>query len=193
MSLYETLATKRSWLVCGGLVLAVGLCARFSIGETAESNSNAADALKASFAKYKTWEATTAKPFLVSSNGDCRPNGWKPPGPHGDRYIQVYVSDSARDMFVAGNPKQGLFPEGAVIVKQKRLKANDDKLVELGVMIKLKKGSSPKTKDWQYLFVDPDGKLASDKTLQNCAACHANAKNDSVFGREPAFMSLNRK
>ena len=151
-----------------------------STGEPpAKSSSSAENEVKEAFANYKTWKPTTHKPILISTKTLCLPA--QDFGPHDERYIHVYVSPNARDWFLDKKPKRGPFPEGTVIVKEKRDIAGD-KPVELGVMIKREKGSFPKAGDWQYLFVERDGQLVSGKRLQNRAVCHSQATNDSVFG-----------
>ena len=164
---------RRNWIVCGVLILAVGVCTRLLVGETVDAeNSDQMKDLKASFANYKKWTTTTTKPFLVADNTRelCEPSTSKPKalGPHGYRYVHVYVSDNARDLFEDGKPKPGRFPPGTVIVKEKRSEEKEDKPVELGVMIKREKGFSTTTGDWQYLFVEKDGQLTLGPRLQNC-------------------------
>lgn len=166
-------------------VLLLGIFARLSTAEPgAGSGPNAADDLKARIAEYKLWKPTTSKPVFVPGKASvlCRPFSEIPSEPHGFRYISFYINPNARDAYSEAKTKQVVFPEGTVIVKEKRLKENDEKVSELGIMLKRQKGFSPETGDWQYGFIRQNGELVIGTQLRNCAECHSNAKSDSVFG-----------
>lgn len=120
-------------------------------------------------AGYKSWQATTAEPYSMLDAADCRP-GNLPLGPHGARYIRVFVNGPGRDAVGTAKP----YPVGSVIVKEKLLKRDDATPNELGIMSKRESG-------WEYKFIGADGKLAEGNKVKNCATCHARAKHDSVF------------
>jgi hypothetical protein len=124
-------------------------------------------------AGYKAWQATTAEPYTMLDAADCRA-GNQPLGPHGARYIRVFVNGPGREAIGTVKP----YATGTVIVKEKLLKKDDAKPSELGIMIKRETG-------WEYKFIGADGKLAvgnaEGNNVMNCATCHARAKHDSVF------------
>ena len=153
------------------VTIAAALAVRTSCGEPLTEE------VKALFTRYKTWNATTTEPVFVSDFQPCMPSGWSDPGIHAPRYVKFYVSPNALKSYSAIKTGQVVFPTDTVIVKEKMRKLDDAKASELAVMIKQESG------DWEYLFVGKDGQqLVTTERLRNCVACHANAKNDSVYG-----------
>lgn len=144
-------------------------------------------------AGYRSWQATTAEPYVMLDAADCRAPS-APLGPHGARYIRVFVNGPGREVVGTAKP----YPVGSVIVKEKLLKKDDAKPSELGIMITRESG-------WEYKFIGADARLAAVSSsadgnsnaerdgivgedsivgrdsVKNCASCHRRARHDSVF------------
>lgn len=165
-----------SWLTLAALLL---------VSHAAGADKGTSDAVRLAIADYKTWKPTTTAPIFVPdlASAACRPAAATPgerSSPHEGRHIVVYVNPTGRDAY----DRKASFPDGTVIVKQKRVKPEDDKSVALGVMTK--HGTS-----WEYSYIDAAGKTAVGEQLLHCARCHARATNDSVFGRAQAAPAPN--
>ena len=128
-------------------------------------------------AGYRNWKPTKTTPTFVpdSTMVACRAAD-QVRSVREARHIVVHVNPPARD---AWDRKDATLPDGTIIVKQERLKPDDDRNVELGIMIK-------HAKSWEYSYVDGAGKFAAGDRLLHCARCHARSQNDSVFSRGPA-------
>lgn len=139
--------------------------------------------VRRAIAGYRAWKPTTTQPILVPDRTTTACGPYVSPeqrNPHEGRHIFVYVSPAARDAY----ERKTSYPDGTVIVKEKRTKPADDETLELGVMIK-------HGKSWEYSYIDADGKIADGERLLHCARCHARAQNDSVFGRAAAAPAPN--
>ena len=75
------------------------------------------------------------------------------------------------------------FPEGSIIIREKRAEADSQTPQVVLAMVKREKGFSRKTDDWEFLkFNGSDLKLQMRETKGDCAKCHFNAKKtDFVF------------
>lgn len=155
---------------------------------------------KTAHADYKKWQPV-GKPLLQTypAVALCASSDFVGSGIHSDRFITTYVSPNSRELYLKNllrpqdlsqtpeaTAKPIRFPQGTVIVKEKRLKMYDMKPHELGIMIKQQSGFSPETGDWQYAFFDQDGEFILGKSLRHCAECHTRAKHDHVFGTKRA-------
>jgi hypothetical protein len=69
---------------------------------------------------------------------------------------------------------RGLAFEPGTVLIQEHLTASEQ-LAELFVMTRDKRG-------WRYELVSPEGAIVPDSAPDLCAACHASATSDSVFG-----------
>ena len=97
-------------------------------------------------------------------------------GLHHRTSVHIYANPPAEDVIKVNT---GVFPAGAVIVKEKL--AADGSVTGVGGMIKRAPGFDAKNGDWEYFYSDSAAGFSIGK-LQNCADCHANAKAaDYVF------------
>lgn len=138
---------------------------------------------------YRKWTKVTSKPWIMPAEvskscillRDTTASKSQHGDPSEDKFFTVFVNDIGRDAMLKQIKPQ--FPEGAVIVKEK-LSDRDSKNPELlTVMIKLKKGASPETGDWEYMVTDGLGVSATGRgKLMNCHTCHVSQTNtDQVF------------
>ena len=97
-----------------------------------------------------------------------------------ETFARVYANALALTQLYAVSPR---FPTGSIIVREKLTKPADDTPEMLSVMIKLEKGFSPKTNDWEFFILDGPGKKIKERqTAGSCLKCHAEAKpTDLVF------------
>jgi Cytochrome P460 len=104
----------------------------------------------------------------------------KPTETDGFTFGIVYANDPAKLEIDKANPK---FPLGATIVREKRLKIDDEIPQVVIAMVKREKGFNKKTGDWEYFtFNGADMKLQKRESVSSCSKCHANAaKTDYVF------------
>jgi hypothetical protein len=127
---------------------------------------------------YTTWARLTKEPYRASNilAALCRPldDGERKAlkaDPHKEAWITVFANPQAAAS--VDNHDKWVFPEGSVLVKEKRSKP-DDKTPELAtVMIKRQAGYYPEGGDWEYAVVDAKGKTLEDGKIQRCASCHA--------------------
>ncbi|MEI8281515.1 MAG: cytochrome P460 family protein [Armatimonadota bacterium] len=98
--------------------------------------------------------------------------------PHLDRFIQVYVNSAGEKAMM----KNGTFPVGSVIVKEKH-DGEDGAILLSTVMIKREKGYNPKCGDWQFAAIDGfTTKITADGKLESCMSCHMQrSEQDFVF------------
>ncbi len=116
---------------------------------------------------------------------------------HGNHYVNNYANDIAVDY---GKFEQaGTLPQGSIVFKdsftvtETRQSFSDtaSRQITLGplfVMRKMEAGFNPSTGDWQYIQIQPDGKIlgmthgeGSDQ-VRYCIACHlAREQNDHLY------------
>lgn len=100
-------------------------------------------------------------------------------GPHADSAIHIFMNESA---FRAFPEKDGLYPEGSVIVKQKLRSGWRDTAAGVGGMVKRAPGFDADHGDWEYFYFEDKSKIESGR-LATCVQCHAKAAGtDYVFG-----------
>lgn len=108
-------------------------------------------------------------------------------GPHANTGILVYMNKAATDAFTTNSSS---FPVGSVIVKQKTIHGDFDKLggrgqeadTGVGGMVKRPSGYDPKNGDWEYFYFENPKKVEGGR-ISSCVQCHAAAKDkDYVFG-----------
>jgi hypothetical protein len=93
---------------------------------------------------------------------------------HGDKYFDVYISDSGASTIKSGN---GTYPEGTTILKRKYSDAAGT-VVELYTgMVKRAKGYNPTGGDWEYFTSTADGKITEHGALASCMGCHQAYQN----------------
>ena len=103
-------------------------------------------------------------------------------GPHQNHYLSLYFNASAAETLRSRSAMS--FPEGSVIVKEKRIKPTDE-AHGLGAMIKRSPGFDPAIGDWWFLYIDESGDIYSaEEETRACVECHAMAEaTDYVFGK----------
>ena len=120
------------------------------------------------WADYKSWYKATPEP----ETGD--PTGFLS-GVHdgSNAYRVVYVNNVAE---AVNRGLQGLpYPEGSILLKESFNNENDlsaERRADLTLMIKLARGMSPETGDWEY--IRPDGARGSGRSELGafCRDCH---------------------
>jgi hypothetical protein len=134
---------------------------------------------------YLRWQKVTPSPvyILPSVFADCAAPvapATREPSPHTGGYISVYVNrPGSQPLLNVAHPR---FPVGSVIVKEKRVKADDPHPLLMTVMEKKPAGFAPKDGDWEYSVYLPGGKQVKPTTVENCRSCHAQVKEtDFVF------------
>lgn len=127
---------------------------------------------------YQGWRRYNTAPYLSST--------------HGNRYLNNYANDLAAG---AGYERVGegegvAMPPGAIIAKDSFSVTDDDRIfpAPLFVMEKLGSGASPRTGDWRYLTILPDGTVFADSAGPSrgqamfCHDCHsAAAETDFLY------------
>ncbi len=123
---------------------------------------------------YRQWRRYNTAPYRSAT--------------HGNRYVNNYANAKAADY--AETQTGAKLPPGAVIAKDS-FTVTADKAVFAGalfVMEKLAPGTSPRTAEWRYLMILPDGSYFGDTTGDNadkvefCHGCHERvADNDYLY------------
>ena len=134
---------------------------------------------------YKAWTRVNSMPFRVSPAvaALCAAPTARNVSPHltPDSYIDVYVNPAGRRAMFTPAPLS--FPEGTIIVKEKRKDGSETDPELLTVMLKRSKGYNAETGDWDFAVLD--GKAAAVQAqgkLENCIQCHKTvAASDYVF------------
>jgi hypothetical protein len=110
---------------------------------------------------------------------------------HGNRYVNNYANPAAT---AAGYGRAGAaMPPGAVIAKDSFTATPRGRRFPgaLFLMEKLKPEASPKTADWRYVMIMPDGSTFGDSGTNGgrmafCHACHAARADDDYLFFVPA-------
>ncbi len=98
---------------------------------------------------------------------------------HEDRYGFVYANDVASGQMEVEKP---LFPEGSIIVRESKVRADSPSAEKVIAMVKHARGFSKETGDWEFLSFDGDLNLLARATKSDCATCHRRAEStDRVF------------
>ena len=93
---------------------------------------------------------------------------------HHGSLLVTYVNGPA---YKAIEEKQGMLPDGAIVVKENY--GPDKKLAALTVMHKVK-GFNPDANDWFWAMYQPDGEIQSEGKVEMCINCHG-AKKDNDY------------
>ncbi len=108
---------------------------------------------------------------------------------HGERFVNNYANEAARryGLFESSGP----MPAGAILAKDSFAvtEAGDVFSGPLFVMEKMPPGFNPKSADWRYTMIMPDGSLlgttngTGSERVAFCVTCHAQirAANDHMF------------
>lgn len=123
---------------------------------------------------YLDWKRYNTSPYLSAT--------------HGQRYVNNYANDKVTNY---GKLQPGeRYPVGSIFAKDSISAIDADRTFPgaFFVMEKLKEGESPKTADWRYVMILPDGSLFGDTKGANadkveyCHTCHvAVADDDYMF------------
>lgn len=149
-------------------------------------------------AAYPAYQKMTAQPVMVNPELAMLCRGASPSeimaasktkGPHAHTAAVIFMNDDAAKTF--GRDRQGPYPPGAVIVKQKDDLGYFDqpagqfvRRVNPGVggMVKRAPGFNPAHGDWEYFYFEDPKKVEAGR-LPSCITCHDGArKTDYVFG-----------
>jgi len=123
---------------------------------------------------YTNWRRFNKTPYLSAT--------------HGNRYINTY-GNARSHKYSTLKPGEKL-QTGAVLAKDSFTVTRTQGIFAgaVFVMQKLKHGASPKTGDWRYVQIMPDGSLFGDSggdgasKMKFCYGCHRNAsKTDYLF------------
>jgi len=157
------------------------LAACLSLGASSRAN------LPPTLADYRSWHSLSAEPTLVPASllTLCTPvsNSHRAAaagthGPHGDRYVRVYVNPVARR--VLSDAETRPFPPGAVIAKEKVRRPGDRRAAEVAVMIKREPGQFTESDGWEFRYYP--SRTGAGYTA--CVECHrTGASRDYVFSR----------
>jgi hypothetical protein len=117
-------------------------------------------------ARYRGWRRFNDAPYLSDT--------------HGNRYVNNYANAIAVEAGY-GHMEPGIrMPPGAIFAKDSFTYTKEGKLFPgaLFVMEKLAEGTSPKTADWRYAMILPDGSYFGDSAggsaarMEFCHDCH---------------------
>ncbi len=119
------------------------------------------------FSDYASWTKINDKPI-----------------PGHETYVNIYVDDSARDIYLAASGET--FPTCARIVKTHLAGADSESVTAVTVMVKMPAGYDPAHNDWWWGMFDKDGvKAEMSGKVDVCIACHQPAANaDYVFSQK---------
>ena len=95
------------------------------------------------------------------------------PGFHGNRFLVTYVNETGAAEYkkYAEDPT---IPAGTWIAKESFSVTKKGKVRPgpLFIMQKVEAGKSPKTMDWYYMMVAPNGKPMAVNVFKACSTCH---------------------
>ena len=168
------------FLFVGGLCVSVAVLASKPISSEGLVRDGESSSSKV-IAGYKVWTQVNTVPHLVSSqlSAQCAAPtalqlSMENKNPHLNKFVLVYVNDIGKAAML--EQKVPVFPEGSVIVKEKRLSSvrGNTALPELlTVMRKREAGYDPARGNWEYLVFDGAGQtLQASGKLENCQGCH---------------------
>ncbi|CTQ58450.1 MAG: cytochrome P460 family protein [Roseibium album] len=96
------------------------------------------------------------------------------PGFHGGRFLVTYVNSIGADEYLKYKPENVSIPAGTQIAKESFAIDDDGKVTKgpLFLMEKVAAGKSPKTDDWYYMMVAPNGSPQAVNVFTACSECH---------------------
>lgn len=95
--------------------------------------------------------------------------------PHIKKFVHVYVSLSGE---FAMRTRDGVFPEGAIVLKEKFSDATGTNTELFTGMIKREPGYNPECGDWEFFTLPGDASRISERgKIQNCMDCHVEYKD----------------
>ncbi len=85
----------------------------------------------------------------------------------------------------------GIFPQGAIVLKEKFSDAEGKETELFTGMIKRQPGYNPECGDWEFFTLPGDGsKISARGKLQNCMDCHVEYKNRDYVAKSYAHISF---
>ena len=119
---------------------------------------------------YRNWELVSTAPAA--------------PGWHGERFLVTYVNAKGADEYMQFKEEGASLPAGSVLVKESFIVNGKGKasVGPLFIMQKAAAGKSPKTGDWYYMMVAPNGAPQGVNVFQACDACHAGFEDQDRLG-----------
>lgn len=104
------------------------------------------------------------------------------PGAHGDRFLFTYVNSVGASAYLRYDGST--MPVGTVIAKESFSVKDSGKTKKgpLFIMEKVAPGTSPKTGDWYYTAVLPNGKPLAVNVFKACNECHSGFADQDYLG-----------
>lgn len=96
------------------------------------------------------------------------------PGFHGGRFLLTYVNDVGAAEYMKFADENVSIPAGTVIAKES-FSVTESGKVKMGPLFIMEKrvaGTSPKTDDWYYMAVAPNGTPMAVNVMKACNECH---------------------
>jgi len=115
---------------------------------------------RAFVADYRNWTAASTLPA--------------DPGVHGGRFLLTWVNKTGAEEYMKFAEERGAMPAGTVIAKESFAVGEDGKAAPgpLFLMQKTAEGVSPRTNDWYYMAVQPNGRPMAIDVFKACNECH---------------------
>lgn len=110
--------------------------------------------------QYRTWTPASTLPAA--------------PGFHGERFLFTYVNEIGAAEYTRFAEDDVAMPVGSVIAKESFSIGEDGKAKPgpLFLMQKAEAGASPRTGDWYYMAVQPNGTPMAVNVYKACNECH---------------------
>jgi hypothetical protein len=108
--------------------------------------------------------------------------------PHIKKYVHVYVSQNGE---AAMRTNSGVFPQGAIVLKEKFSDAEGKQTELFTGMIKREVGYNPECGDWEFFTLPGDASKISERgKLQDCMDCHVEYKKSDYVTKSYAHISF---
>lgn len=123
---------------------------------------------------YQSWKSFNSLPYLSQT--------------HGRRYVNNYANKTGANYGKLAKGEQ--FSAGTILAKDSLTLTDNGQFFPgaIFIMEKLAAGTNPKTADWRYIMISPDGSVFGDTTgdepanVDYCHDCHeVRADYDYVF------------
>lgn len=106
------------------------------------------------------------------------------PGVHSGRFLFTYVNSIGASEYLKFKDEGAKMPVGTVIAKES-FSVKDSGKTKLGplfIMEKVAPGTSPKTNDWYYTAVQPNGVPMAVNVFKACNECHSGFEGSDYLG-----------
>ena len=132
---------------------------------------------------YRNWQRENSSPYLSAGHGNRFLNNYS--NPKGEGYLKLRRGQK--------------MPVGSILAKDSFTVTEDKEIFPgaLFIMEKTAPGINPKTDDWRYVMIMPDGSLlgdsnaAGDEGMQFCHDCHKRAKSRDFLFLIPKVFRTN--